>query len=316
MRIKFWGVRGSIPSPIGTDGLDEKLFEALKFARIVWETQPEKSVEEVFSELPLSIRRVIGGETTCVELELDGHTLIFDMGSGARKLGYNLAGRMKNGGDLHILQTHTHWDHIQGWPFFVPGYLPDFHIHFHSAISDIEERYVTQQRFKYFPKAFHEMASKKSFNIFQPGKSFKIGPFEVETIQLIHPGDSTSYKIESSDHKFVFSTDTEFFEPDLKVKVNTYRSFFENADILAIDAQYSLEESKQRVGWGHTAMVVAIDCAVEWNVKHLILTHHEPAHSDSKTWALFDEAMNHFEKVHGGKGLKIELALEGAEYFL
>jgi phosphoribosyl 1,2-cyclic phosphodiesterase len=309
MQVKFWGVRGSIPAPIDPIDYESRIKEILRISHRKWQKDLSLQPEKIYEEIPLHLREIIGGNTTCVELIDGNEQLIFDMGTGARRLGYDMMAKGRSG-DIHILLTHTHWDHIQGWPFFIPGYIPTNHIHFYSAFPDCEERFILQQKFEFFPLEFHKMLSKREFHYFKAGDSFQIGSFNIKTEPLIHPGSSTAYRIEKDHKSFIFATDTEFFGPELPKIIKKKRKFFEKADVLVIDAQYSLKESEQKIGWGHTSMIIAVDCAVEWNVKKLILTHHEPAHDDYNTYQLFEEALEHLKQNHKSD-LVIELAKEG-----
>jgi len=309
MQVKLWGVRGSLPSPIDPRDYRSRILTTIEKTKDLSRRDTGLSAEAIFDQLPLNIREVIGGETTCVELRDGSEQLIFDMGTGARRLGYDMMARGMSG-ELHILMTHTHWDHMQGWPFFIPAYIPNNHIHFHSAIDDCEDRFIAQQKFEYFPLGFGEMLSKKTFHRFDVGKSFKIGSLNVNTECLIHPGKCVAYRIEKEGKVFIFATDTEFFGDDLKAIIKRKKPFFTNADCLVMDAQYSIKESEQKVGWGHTSMIIAVECAIAWKVKKLVLTHHEPAHDDLTTLKMFEEAKEHLASKHAGK-LEIILAREG-----
>lgn len=308
MQIKLWGVRGSLPSPLDPRDYRSRVHDVLKKARNLWDESPGLSVDEVYEKLPAPLAGVVGGDTTCVELRSGDEQLIFDLGTGARRLGYDMMARGHKG-DLHILMTHTHWDHIQGWPFFAPGYIPGNHVHFHSCIPDCEERFIKQQQFEFFPLGFHDMMSERTFHTYDQGDSFEVGSFKVTTEALIHPGGSTSYRVDREGKTFIFATDTEFFGPELPDLMEKKKPFFKDADLLIMDAQYSLKESEQKIGWGHTAMVIAVDCAIEWGVKRLALTHHEPAHDDFTTYQLFEEALEHNRQY--GDSLNLILARQG-----
>ncbi len=311
MEIKLWGVRGSLPTPLHTDDLRGRLVEAIEAGR----ADPGLDPQEIIQRLPLHINRVIGGETTCVEVRFGKDQLIIDMGTGARRLGYDMMARGHKG-DVHILITHTHWDHIQGWPFFVPGFVPGNTVHFYSCHDHTRERFIHQQHPNFFPVTFEEMRSTREFHEYKPGEPFQVGPFQIDTRGLKHPGGSTAYRIRTNGRTFIFATDTEFFGPDLPKDVRDYMSFFGGVDLLIMDAQYSLLEAEQRVGWGHTAMKVAVGCALEWNVKKLVLTHHEPAHNDEKIRALYEETRAHLESIRGQRTLEIELATQDAVFAL
>lgn len=315
MRVKLWGVRGSIPTPLNSAEYRDRLKGALAYARAAWTRDPELSADGVLGRLPPEIGDLVGGETTCIEVLHEGAQLIIDMGTGARRLGYDMFRRGIKG-DVHVLMTHTHWDHIQGWPFFGPSYVPGNRIHFYSALENCHERFQRQQHFDHFPVEFDATASEKIFVTHPPGASFQIGPFLIRTESLMHPGGSTAYRIEAGGAVFVFATDTEFFGEDLPEQIEARRPFFEGADLLVMDAQYSMEEAQQKIGWGHTAMMICVDCAVHWKAKRLTLTHHEPAHLDDKVRSLFAQAQARLAEKKPAPALDLRLAIELDEYEL
>ena len=120
IQIKLWGVRGSCPTPIKTEEYLSKTEEVLEFLLPVARKNPQQSAKELLSLLPAKYKALVGGNTTCIEITEDNLRLIIDLGTGARELGYTILGekKEKQTKELHILMTHTHWDHIQGWPFF------------------------------------------------------------------------------------------------------------------------------------------------------------------------------------------------------
>ncbi len=293
-----------------------KLLHALAFAKDEWGRDSAIEVGALIDAMHPGNKSIIGGETTCVEVLHEGVELILDLGTGARRLGRDMMERGHRG-DIHILLTHTHWDHIQGWPHFEPASQEDNTVHFYSCLEDLEERLTRQQHSEHAPVSFPDTPCNKQFHYIPPGETFQIGPYNITTQPLIHPGGSISYKIKAGGKVFVFATDTEFYGPEIHERMKEYHRFFSNADLLVMDAQYSLEEAEQRKGWGHTAMTIAVDCSIYWGVKELVLTHHEPAHQDDTIWKLFDEAseyLTEFSSQH--PGLNIYTAKEGDTYEL
>jgi phosphoribosyl 1,2-cyclic phosphodiesterase len=316
MLIKLWGVRGSLPTPMDRDEVRSKLVSAIEHAREAWRGEPDREIRDVIDSMHPGQKSIIGGETTCVEVRHGEVELIFDMGTGARRLGIDMMQRGHKG-DINVLFTHTHWDHIQGWLEFQPAFQPDNTVHFYSCLEDLEERLALQQHPDHSSLRFADIPCKKVFHYIPPGDSFDIGECHVTTQPLIHPGGSISYKVEAGGKTFIFATDTEFYGPEIHERMKEYNRFFHGADLLVMDAQYSLEEAEQRKGWGHTAMTIAVDCSLYWNVKELVLTHHEPAHSDESIWKLFDEASEYLvEFAQQDKELKIYTAKEGDSYSL
>ena len=289
MQVKLWGVRGSLPTPMDGDEYRAKLVTALDHAKEQLLNSSDVDLDQIINSMHPAQKSIIGGETTCVEVRHDETQLILDLGTGARKLGYDITRRGQTG-DFHVLLTHTHWDHIQGWLEFLPAHNPENTVHFYSCLENLEERFARQQHPEHAESTFAAMPCNRTFQYVPPGDTFQLGPYSITTQPLIHPGGSIAYKIEADGKTFVFATDTEFYGPEIHERMKEYHRFFNGAELLVMDAQYSLEEAEQRKGWGHTAMTIAVDCSIYWQIKELVLTHHEPAHNDETIWRLFEEA--------------------------
>lgn len=317
MYIKLWGTRGSIPTPISSTEYRKRLVQALEFARSEWEKNPDLPAANLLENLSLEISTLVGGETTCVEVRDGDDYLVIDLGTGARRLGYELMSRGASS-PINVLMTHTHWDHIQGWPFFVPGYIPNNTINFYSSYTDLEERFAHQQHPDYFPIQFKEMLSTKIFNILEHDKSIKLGPFEITNYHLKHPGGAAAYKIECKGKTFIFATDTEYTGSIEEVgnAIDEGKKFFNNADLLVMDAQYTMEDASQKIGWGHTPTENTIKCATSWAVKKLVLTHHEPSYHDRDIMRLHLEGVKNLKENQNKTGLEIEIGVEGSVFIL
>lgn len=318
MDIKLWGVRGSCPSPLINGEYSQRIKEVLGYAVNRLKAEPELSAEELYSSLGPQKGSLIGGNTTCVEVCSGEEQLIIDLGTGARELGYDILKKKESRKkkELHILITHTHWDHIQGWPFFAPAFSPDYTIHFYSSLRNLEKRLLAQQNPWFFPIKLHESLSKKVFHYVKPGDSFTIKQFFIDSLRLIHPGTCTSYKIRTHNKNFIFATDTEFSPLNNMQLTKSFDDYFQGADLLIIDAQYSILDAIERLGWGHTAMLTAIDCAINWKVKHLVLTHHEPSYSEDKIWETFRSAIGYLQEQEKATKPILNIAQEGSVYHL
>jgi phosphoribosyl 1,2-cyclic phosphodiesterase len=245
--VTFWGVRGSIASP-GS--------ETVRY----------------------------GGNTPCVEMQVGTNRLIFDGGTGIRVLGQSLLSQMPL--DAHIFFTHSHWDHIQGFPFFTPAFIKGNRFHIYGAIAPngatVENRLNDQMLHPNFPVPLQVMAASLDFYDVEVGKPIQVcEDVVVETARLNHPGEAVGYRVNWKGYSAAYVTDTEHFPDRLDENV---LSLARNVDVLIYDATYTDEEyhSKQlsKVGWGHSTWQEAVKIANAASVKQLVIFHHDPLHSD------------------------------------
>jgi len=246
MRIKFWGVRGSIASP-----------------------GPETAG--------------VGGNTSAVEVECGSTRLILDAGTGVRKLGDALLA--KGPVDATFLLSHLHWDHIQGLPFFVPAYLPSSRIQIVGAangVMSLREALAHQMTAPVFPVRLDELSAELCLREVKAGDVLEIGEAQVRVGKLNHPGGCLAYRIEHEGRSVVYATDTEHYacvDPAL-------RALAAGADVLIYDSQYTPEEyrgegGRSKVGWGHSTYVAGAELARAAGVGQYVLFHHDPQRSDT-----------------------------------
>ncbi|MCW7506798.1 MBL fold metallo-hydrolase [Leptospira levettii] len=315
MKITLFGVRGSLPTPISKQEQREKTLKILHLAKEEWKKDPNGfSEEEFLNHLPIPLSQDLGGNTTCVFIEGDGgERVILDMGTGLRVLGNQLAPEAFSGKemDIHILVSHTHWDHIQGWPFFKPGYSPSVNIHFYSCIPNLEERLERQQHPENFPVTFQQMASKKHFHLWKEFESYMLGGLKIIPFGLRHPGSCTGYRIREGNKIFLFCTDVEYREED-REHLLRMKPQIAGADLIIIDAQYSTSEAEKKIGWGHTAVSKAVEFAEMMEIRSVVLTHHEPDHTDHEVARIIlDEA-----RLLKPGGMQVHIAHEGQKFIL
>ena len=302
MQVRFWGVRGSIPSPGA---------QTVKY----------------------------GGNTSCIQLSLDrlDRHLIIDAGTGIRDLGSHLLASSQNGQapKTDLFLTHTHLDHIIGFPFFAPLFRPDWALDVYGPLTceedDLEAVLGTQLSYRFFPVRQTELAAEVNYTNLPEGH-FDLGDgITLSTTYLNHPLLCLAYRFDYGDRRICTGYDTEPFQnpfsPDPHDPASTeamvlegmraaeeanqrLESFVQGADLLIHDAQYTFEEYEaQNKGWGHTAIEDAISLAERAGVKQLILFHHDPQRTDAQ----LDEFQDRYCESRAESGLKVAFAREGME---
>ena len=321
MRIHFWGVRGSIPSPLNSEQIQAKISSVVQ--RITAQDIVDQDSRERFVDsLPQWLFGTIGGNTPCVELETNsGDTIIFDAGTGIRELGIHLQNQpeYKQKPQLyHLFFTHFHWDHIQGLPFFNPAYDPRNTIIVYSTNPEVKTILEGQMKWPYFPIPMlgkGGFGARFEFRYIKPDDPLiAIGSAHVAWHHVRHPGGCTAYSVQENNKKLIFSTDTELSPQDFE-KTDPNNVFYENADMLIIDAQYTMPDSLEKTGWGHSSFSLAIDFARSWNIKKVALFHHEPTYNDKKIISMQENAKHYRDHMYNG-GLEIFSALEGTDLYL
>ncbi|MCC7207577.1 MAG: MBL fold metallo-hydrolase [Anaerolineae bacterium] len=318
MRVKFWGARGGIPVPMSEVQLREKMREAL-FNAVGVDLTDWDAIDRYLERLPRRISSTAGGNTTCIEVRGDDFLFILDCGSGIRLLGKELLkGPFGSGqGEAHILVTHTHWDHIQGFPFFDPAFVAGNRLHFHSPFPDLRARFEDQQREVYFPVTMDFMHAERTWEILDPAETVTIAGVRVSMILLSHPGGAYAYRLEHGGKSVILATDGEYHRMDAESTAR-YVEFFKGADLLIFDAQYSFEQAiDEKRDWGHSTPKMGAELAFRAGVKRLALTHHDQMASDDRLWDSLPEAYNHlaFRGRASGSAVETEvlLAEEGLE---
>ncbi|MBA7617766.1 Ribonuclease BN [subsurface metagenome] len=311
MKVKFWGARGSIPTPLTAEQLKTRI--AAIVMRIKCSDLKSPETREAFlADLPPYLFGTAGGNTTCIEVRTSENKLIIiDAGSGIRELGASLARRNEAIKDFHIFFTHFHWDHIQGIPFFIPpAYTRGNKIYLYSPRKNLEEILKNQMKFPYFPIGMDTMSADLHFVHLQD-QELQLGDVRIIWKEMKHPGRCVAYKITEGEKSMIFATDSEITAVDFK-RVEENRSFFTGTDLLILDSQYTLGEAIEKYDWGHTSYSMAIDFASEWDVKILVLFHHEPLYNDRKIYGILNSAEWYRARLENKK-FKVILAIEGLE---
>jgi phosphoribosyl 1,2-cyclic phosphodiesterase len=291
MKVKFWGARGGIPTPMSAAELRDKIKEALMGAVGVDLTNADE-VDKYIERLPPYICNIGGGNTTCVELRAGDALFILDAGSGIRSLGNDLFRTEfgKGQGLAHIFISHTHWDHVQGFPFFGPAFVPGNQLRFYSPYPDLEQRFEDQQREVFFPVALSYGRATRTWEVLDPNETIEVAGVKVQCKLLYHPGGAYAYRFTHMDKVVVYATDGEYQRMDQEA-TQPFVEFFRGADLLIFDAQYSFEQAiDEKRDWGHSTPKMGAELAYRAGVKRLALTHHDPLVTDERLWKAVEEA--------------------------
>jgi phosphoribosyl 1,2-cyclic phosphodiesterase len=288
MKLTFWGVRGSIPTP------------------------GKHTVR-------------YGGNTPCLELRLDDdRLLIFDAGTGIRSFGDYLI----NSGEsvkAHLFISHPHWDHIQGFPFFKPAFIPGNELSIigtERSEKSLSEIISEQMNRIYFPVQLHDLKAKIKFIPITDEGEMKVHDALVKMIYVNHPGFALGYRVEYKGRTLIYISDNEPFDNATAAMMNNFEpsvrerfikagtndpnqriiDFCQGADVLIHDSTYTPEEYIDRVGWGHSDYLFSLRLAAEANVRRLYLFHHDQNHSDEKV----DDILKKCKKELRSRGYKFE----------
>lgn len=269
-------------------------------------------VEAFLEGLPAGVASFTGGNTPCVQWEIpdiNDELVVFDAGSGLRLLGEkwrSIAPDLRPQ-KIHLFLSHLHWDHLQGLPFFLPLYDRDVSLVIHGCHKSIPDALERQMSPPFFPVPFGLVSERVEFDLQEPGSVFDLGRGRiVKTIVQNHPGMSLGFRCEAMGKTFVYSSDCEHKEAEARIENYPFIDFFQNADLLIADAQYSYTEARfSKADWGHSSNIAVVDLAARAKVNKLILFHHDPASSDElladalrtsykhrdQTWARRPEAL-------------------------
>jgi phosphoribosyl 1,2-cyclic phosphodiesterase len=297
-RLKFWGVRGSIPVPGPT---------TLHY----------------------------GGNTTCVEIRADGEIFVMDAGTGIRSLGTSLEAEFGNDPiKISLLITHMHWDHIQGFPFFLPSYNDKNHVRIYGydgADAGLRDILVGQMAAPFFPVKLNDLPGKVIIKKLDK-YDFTVGKVRVRAHPVNHPGVCVGYRLDTSSGSIAFIPDNEPYESfklhstkhhllspeQIRIRAAEARGhlleFLQGCEVLILDTQYTDEEYQAHIGWGHGSLSTAVKLALDAGVPRLFLFHHDPSHNDAKISEMAEAARELVKQ--SGKTLHVEAACEGSEITL
>jgi phosphoribosyl 1,2-cyclic phosphodiesterase len=315
MRVRFWGTRGSLPVGLTAADIRDKLARALVAASGRRFASFAEAHAFACEALPFSVSQTFGGHTSCVELDIGSDEyFVCDMGSGARPFGAHVLAR--NAGrpaTVHIFMSHMHWDHIMGFPFLGPAYVPGNRIRIYGCHEQLEHAFRLQQSPPCFPVPFEQLAASIEFVLLAPGRMHQVSGLAVTPQLQRHSGDSYAFRFEAAGRSVVYSTDSEH-KLDERAETARFVELFRDADLVIFDAMYSLAEAiSVKEDWGHSSNVVGVELCQLAGARHLALFHHEPANNDSAIETALQDAVRLEELTRGPRPLRVSAAYDGLE---
>ncbi|HUA36305.1 MAG TPA: MBL fold metallo-hydrolase [Candidatus Binataceae bacterium] len=316
MLVRFWGTRGSLPAPLNARAMRAKVRDALLAARGQSLEDPA-SIDRFIDSLPFSVRGAFGGNTSCVEIvNGGGEYILCDVGSGAREFGNSVLAKDGPGKKSHfnIFMSHLHWDHVMGFPFFTPSYIPGNLIRIYGCHNAMREAFERQQAGPSFPVDFKSLGATIEFVQLEPGRNYEIAGLSVRAIQQKHGNDSFGYRFSKDGRVLVYSTDSEHKYDKLDDSY-PFVEFFRDADLIIFDAQYSLaDQVSVKEDWGHSSNMIGVELAQLAGAKHLVMYHHEPVNDDKTLEKILAETRRYEEISREGKPkLTVTSAFDGLE---
>ena len=320
LHLTFWGTRGSIPRPQCCAQVRNRIRAVLNAAEPSDIRTPADVEAFIAGGCRGALPTVYGGNTPCVQLsEEGGPSLLMDLGTGARDYAAHL---MRTTGPVapepfHVLMSHFHWDHIMGFPFFTPAYVPGNVINIYACHDNVEEAFRRQHGEPSFPVPFDVLGSEIRFHVLASGRTHEINGFRVTPHELNHAGRAFGYRIERAGRTVVYASDAEH-KPEMISDDYPYLDWIRDADVLVFDAQYSLAESTSvKEDWGHSSNVVGVELALMAGVRHLVFFHHEPLNDDERIDQIVQEARRIEEIMRRNKApLRISGAYDGLDLTL
>lgn len=320
MQVKFWGTRGSLPRAATSTSIMETIETSIAIAK-------QKGIKDL-NEFAKALKGgqlinpiTYGGNTSCTQISKGSDSVFIDAGSGLAFAGDAMMASGKK--EFHIFQSHFHWDHIMGLPFFVPIYIPGMKVHIHHVHKTGPDDIRIQFNGRNFPVLWDQLGARMEFHQLKLYEATKIGGLSITPFALDHPGGSFGYRAEADGRSFAVGVDGEykrFTEQELGKDLQYYR----NLDALVFDGQYDMDELVSRYDWGHCTPSIGVDLALREGIRNLVLTHHDPRSSDTKALRMLEDARKYLDSQIGAfkdawvklgqpEGPRIHSAYDGLE---
>lgn len=315
MHVCFWGTRGSLPASLTSAAVHSKIRKAMKAAG---RARPVTTcrLNRMLRALPFAVRGAYGCNTSCVEITGGDAYILCDAGSGLRDFGQHIMDLVHRGkasfpATFHLFLSHFHWDHIQGFPFFTPAYIPGNRIFVYGGHADMRTPFDRQMTPPFFPVTLEAMEADLRFSTLETDRPHVIGGLTVRLIRQNHPGDSYGYRFECDGRSVVYTTDAEH-KDNLDADYYPFVDFCRGADLIVMDAQYSLKDAFTiRENWGHSNNITAVELAVKAGIPRLCLYHSEHTCNDYLLDRFLKQTRRYAELHAEGKPPKVVMAYDG-----
>jgi phosphoribosyl 1,2-cyclic phosphodiesterase len=286
VQLKLWGTRGSLPQALSRYEFVERIEQLIDVAERKGISDLKNFKESLRQNTLVEVPH-FGGHTTCTEVIHGGEHLLVDAGSGITDACVEALGRGQK--QFHILQTHMHWDHIMGLPFFVPIYQPGTEIIIHHVHANTPEYVKILFNGINFPVKWQDLSAKISFHLLKLYEPIEFGAITVTPFALDHPGGSFGYHFEANGRKASIGVDGEYKRLTAK-ELGKDLKFYQDIDVLLFDGQYELDELATRFDWGHSSPPIGVELALREGIKRLILCHHDPRATAEKAQRMLEQA--------------------------
>ena len=329
MKVRFWGTRGSIPVSLTASHVRAKLKAVIAAAREHAAAgnllDTDAGIDRFIDSLGFEVAGTFGGNSSCVEIDIarehadePAQHFLCDMGSGARAFGQRMMERFGPGRPqtYHVFMSHLHWDHIMGFPFFTPVYIPGNRIVVHGCHAELEHAFRRQQAAPSFPVDFSMLGATVEFDVLESGRSYEIAGLSVSAKLQRHGGDSYGWRFESDGKVMVYSTDSEHRLDNIE-ETRGFVEFFGGADLVVFDAMYSLADAiSVKADWGHSSNIVGVELCQMARARRLCMFHHEPAYDDEQIQQVLNETRRFEEITRGDAPVEVITAWDGLEITL
>ncbi len=295
LKVKYWGVRGSLPAAPMPEQLKDD-FESLLHQFFRSGHKHSGDIRAFMASQSVPSVGGYGAATTCVEVNSEQTQIIIDGGSGIRTLSEEMMNgpAAKGQAVIHIFLTHFHWDHLLGLPFFAPHFVKGNQIHYYAVQPELESLVKVKFSKPFFPVPFKDLPSTVTFHTLEPRMPVTVGDLTLTPYQLDHPDPCWGYRITDGKKVYSHCVDTEGTRVS-RESMGLDLPLYQNVDLMFFDAQYTLPELAEKANWGHSASQIGLDIAFRESVKHVVFAHHDPGADKTAVFELQSQTREYYD---------------------